>query len=248
MQGVGAKLSKHVLGMKFMRKTKDQLDKDKVEKTHREHFAADIKSEVDSTTTTTSQKLTAIVEEVPSYSQCIGYNFGRVSFGGFNPIVEYNVSRGIWKAAKAGVAESDPEDEVKSEGAPEENDVPDEEMARTYGSIVGTLGKHFMNKRDRNTEEDTKNDTRQGNNNGRRNRGNRSQTPRSDTVRESQGTKKRSGWKKGRDWKKSQNNDSPPDRDQRQTQNNNQGQTQNNSQPGRSGPPQKKRKFWKPAD
>jgi len=245
MQGVGAKLSKHVLGMKFMRKTKDQLDKDKVEKTHREHFAVDIKSEVDSTTTTTSQtSLTAIVEEVPSYSQCIGYNFGRVSFGGFNPIVEYNVSRGIWKAAKAGVPESDPEDEAKSEDALE-NDVPDEEMARTYGSIVGTLGKHFMNKRDRNTDEELKNDTRQGNNNtrSRRNRGNRSQTSRSETGRESQGAKKQSGWKKGRDWKKSQNNNSPTDQDQ--------GRPSNNNQPGRSGsgrPPQKKAKFWKPAD
>lgn len=95
------------------------------------------------------------IEMIGSYNQIEGFIFGRQSFGGFNPVVEYNVSRGIWKPC---YLVDDTEDAVQdpdhnSDPEPEENDdevdVPDKEMARTFGSLVGTLGKKFLRKRDR---------------------------------------------------------------------------------------------------
>lgn len=85
-----------------------------------------------------------VVEELWSYNQCERYVFGRQSFGGFNPVVEKNVRKGIWKPfylEEGDVAvESSDEDEKKPQS---DVDVSDEEMAKTYGSLIGTLAKRF---------------------------------------------------------------------------------------------------------
>ncbi len=88
---------------------------------------------------------------MPSYSQCIGYKFGRLSFGGFNPTVEYNVKKRNWRAVHVGSATSDEEEDSDEDGGrklKDEVDVDDEEMAQTYGSIIGTVGKQLMEDQD----------------------------------------------------------------------------------------------------
>jgi len=147
------KLSSHVLGMKFMRRTKNQVDKERVEKKHREHFAPPAVIEVEDIKPDTKNllKTTGHVEEIPSYSQCEKWIFGRQSFGGFNPEVESNVLKGVWRNHYVGepVGNNEEEEPIKRE-PDNEVDVPDEEMAATYGSIIGTLAKHFKKKKDRN--------------------------------------------------------------------------------------------------
>jgi len=162
MSGIGAKLSRHVLGMKFMRKTKSQIDKDRVEKVHREHFAPaksdtspSVKAEASSSgiknePATPTSSLT--VEELWSYNQCERYIFGRQSFGGFNPVVENNVKKGIWKPFYMEESEYAHDDSEEEEGIKKNQsdvDVSDEEMSKTYGSLIGTLAKRFTRKNKR---------------------------------------------------------------------------------------------------
>ncbi|CAL8096784.1 unnamed protein product [Orchesella dallaii] len=159
MSGIGAKLSRHVLGMKFMRKTKDQFDKERVEKVHREHFApvasdipASVKAEASSSgikNEPTASKSSLTVEELWSYNQCERYIFGRQSFGGFNPVVEKNLKKGIWKPfymEDSEYAQDDSDEEQSIKKNQSDVDVSDEEMSKTYGSLIGTLAKRFTRK------------------------------------------------------------------------------------------------------
>jgi len=95
-----------------------------------------------------SQDHLVIIEECPSYSQLEGHIFGRQSFGGFNQVVENNVKNGIWRPFHldpySGTGEVKEDGQLSEEDG--EKDVSDEEMAKTYGSLVGTLGKRFKKK------------------------------------------------------------------------------------------------------
>lgn len=92
-----------------------------------------------------------VIEEVGSYSQCEGHIFGRQSFGGFNPVLEQNVRKGIWRPFYIDPTHLEDEDEeldseTKKKDMKDEMDVDDEEMAKHYGSLVATLGKRFAKK------------------------------------------------------------------------------------------------------
>jgi len=79
------------------------------------------------------------IEFVPSYVKCEDlYPSGRMSFRNFNPSVE--------KMFKEMIAE---EDLAKSEEREREETVSDEEMAKRYESLVGTVAKKFSTKRKR---------------------------------------------------------------------------------------------------
>uniref|UniRef100_H9GHL9 M-phase phosphoprotein 6 n=1 Tax=Anolis carolinensis TaxID=28377 RepID=H9GHL9_ANOCA len=81
-----------------------------------------------------------IIEE-RSFTPCEDLLFGRMSFKGFNPEVEKLMIQMNSRFQEAeGTGEGD---------AAMEADVSDEEMARRYETLVGTIGKKFLKKRDR---------------------------------------------------------------------------------------------------
>lgn len=88
-----------------------------------------------------------IIEE-QSFLLCEDLLYGRMSFRGFNPEVEK-----LMLQMNAKHKAEEVEDETV------ELDVSDEEMARRYETLVGTIGKKFARKRDHaNYEEDENGD------------------------------------------------------------------------------------------
>ncbi|XP_002711705.1 M-phase phosphoprotein 6 isoform X1 [Oryctolagus cuniculus] len=139
------KLSKNLLRMKFMQRgldseTKKQLEEEEKKIISEEHWYLDLPE--------LKEKESLIIEE-QSFLLCEDLLYGRMSFRGFNPEVEKLMLQmnGKKKAAE----------EVEEEAV--ELDVSDEEMARRYETLVGTIGKKFAKKRDRaNYEEDENGD------------------------------------------------------------------------------------------
>ncbi|XP_048211163.1 M-phase phosphoprotein 6 [Perognathus longimembris pacificus] len=135
------KLSKNLLRMKFMQRgldseTKKQLEEEEKKIISEEHWYLDLPE--------LKEKESFIIEE-QSFSSCEDLLYGRMSFRGFNPEVE----KLMLQMNAKNKAEEEEEDETI------ELDVSDEEMARRYETLVGTIGKKFAKKRDRaNFEED----------------------------------------------------------------------------------------------
>jgi M-phase phosphoprotein-6 len=127
--------------MKFMQRgldseTKKQLEEEEKKIISEEHWFLDLPE--------LKEKESFITEE-QSFLLCEDLLYGRMSFRGFNPEVE--------KLMLQMNAKSKPED--KDEDETVELDVSDEEMARRYETLVGTIGKKFAKKRDHaNYEED----------------------------------------------------------------------------------------------
>ncbi|KAK7122037.1 hypothetical protein R3I93_022977 [Phoxinus phoxinus] len=142
-----AKLSKNLLRMKFMQRgldaeVKKQLDEEERRIISDDHWFLDLPE--------LKAKENHIVEE-RSYVPCEDLVYGRMSFKGFNPDVEKLML--LMNAHKE--EEDEEEDETVSRM---ETDITDEEMARRYESLVGSMRKKFAKKRDRSaitrTEED----------------------------------------------------------------------------------------------
>ncbi|KAM4833363.1 M-phase phosphoprotein 6 isoform 1-T1 [Thomomys bottae] len=135
------KLSKNLLRMKFMQRgldseTKKQLEEEEKKIISEEHWYLDLPE--------LKEKESFIIEE-QSFLSCEDLLYGRMSFRGFNPEVE----KLMLQMNAKNKAEEEEEDETV------ELDVSDEEMARRYETLVGTIGKKFAKKRDRaNFEED----------------------------------------------------------------------------------------------
>lgn len=135
------KLSKNLLRMKFMQRgldseTKKQLEEEERKMISDEHWYLDLPE--------LKEKESFIIEE-QSFSLCEDLLYGRMSFRGFNPEVEKLM---LQMNSKNRAEAADEEETV-------EVDVSDEEMARRYETLVGTIGKKFAKKRDRaNYEED----------------------------------------------------------------------------------------------
>ncbi|XP_015223841.2 M-phase phosphoprotein 6 isoform X2 [Lepisosteus oculatus] len=89
-----------------------------------------------------------VIEE-RSFVPCEELIYGRMSFGGFNPEVE--------KLMAAMKSQSKTEEDEEADKV--EADVSDEEMARRYETLVGSIKRKFTKKRDRSTmpEDRTKN-------------------------------------------------------------------------------------------
>ncbi|XP_007937317.1 M-phase phosphoprotein 6 [Orycteropus afer afer] len=134
------RLSKNLLRMKFMQRgldseTKKQLEEEEKKIIREEHWHLDLPD--------LQEKESFIIEE-QSFLLCEDLLYGRMSFRGFNPEVEKLM---LQMNSKNNAKET--EDEAL------ELDVSDEEMARRYETLVGTIGKKFAKKRDRaNLEED----------------------------------------------------------------------------------------------
>nr|XP_044986002.1 M-phase phosphoprotein 6-like [Jaculus jaculus] len=137
------KLSKNLLRMKFMQRgldseTKKQLEEQEKKIISEEHWYLDLPE--------LKEKESFIIEE-QSFMLCEDLLYGRMSFRGFNPEVE----KLMLQMNAKNKAEEDEEDETV------ELDVSDEEMARRYETLVGTIGKKFAKKRDRAKYEEDEN-------------------------------------------------------------------------------------------
>ncbi|XP_072135967.1 M-phase phosphoprotein 6 isoform X2 [Mobula birostris] len=144
------KLSKNLLRMKFMQRsldteTKQQLEEEEKKIISDEHWYLDLPE--------LKEKENHIIEE-KSFVPCEELLFGRMSFKGFNPEIEKLVAQMYSKNEN-----EEPEDQSKMDV-----DVSDEEMARRYESLVGSIKRKFTKKRDRSAvqSEETEGNTRGG--------------------------------------------------------------------------------------
>ncbi|XP_048814100.1 M-phase phosphoprotein 6 isoform X2 [Lagopus muta] len=133
-----ASLAKHGNDAAYMREfmqrgldsqTKKQLDEEEKKIISDEHWYLDLPD--------LKEKESYIIEE-RSFMPCEDLLYGRMSFKGFNPEIEKLMVQMNSKSKKEEIEEDD-----KMEA-----DVSDEEMARRYETLVGTIGKKFLKKRD----------------------------------------------------------------------------------------------------
>ncbi|XP_044540394.1 M-phase phosphoprotein 6-like [Gracilinanus agilis] len=127
------KLSRNLMQMKFMQRgldteTKKQLEEEEKKIISEEHWYLDLPE--------LKEKKSFIIEE-QSFILCKDLLYGRMSFRGFNPEIE-----------KLMVQMNAKHNEEEVEDVTMEADMSDEEMARRYESLVGTIGKKFAKMRD----------------------------------------------------------------------------------------------------
>ncbi|KAM5137877.1 M-phase phosphoprotein 6 [Mantella aurantiaca] len=130
------KLSKNLLRMKFMQRSLDPETKKLLEEEEKkiisdEHWFLDLPE--------LKEKENYIIEE-RSFLPCEDFLFGRMSFKGFNPEIEKLMAQ--MNSRTTGEEENLDEREM-------DVDVSDEEMARRFETLVGTVQKKFAKKRDR---------------------------------------------------------------------------------------------------
>ncbi|KAJ8407835.1 hypothetical protein AAFF_G00268790 [Aldrovandia affinis] len=138
------KLSKNLLRMKFMQRgldadVKKQLEEEEKRIISDEHWYLDLPE--------LKAKENFIIEE-RSFVPCEDLVYGRMSFRGFNPEVEK-----LMALMNKNQADQEEEEEVEDISRME-TDVTDEEMARRYESLVGSMKKKFAKKRERSNIED----------------------------------------------------------------------------------------------
>ncbi|KFP80936.1 M-phase phosphoprotein 6, partial [Apaloderma vittatum] len=116
--------------------TKKQLEEEEKKIISEEHWYLDLPD--------LKEKESFIIEE-RSFMQCEDLLYGRMSFKGFNPEVEKLM---IQMNSKGKEKEIEVDDKMEA-------DVSDEEMARRqYETLVGTIGKKFLRKRDQRVLQD----------------------------------------------------------------------------------------------
>ncbi|XP_050067585.1 uncharacterized protein LOC126556363 [Anopheles maculipalpis] len=122
-------LSKGILQMKFMSRTKEKLDKEADDERGRALYASEITDKM------LSETIKYIIE--PSYVPCEELIEGRISYGGMNPEIERIIE------IESGVDVLKREREEAAKKAKMETDVPDAEMARFYSSVMHTMNKKY---------------------------------------------------------------------------------------------------------
>lgn len=126
-----AKLSKSILEMKFMKKTKERVEKEEEDAEGHAMYSKEITEKMRN-----SGHLIFIESNI---SQCKDLLDGRLSFGGMNPEIEKLMSNDYVKKFEA------------SEKA-KEKDVSDVEMAKGYSTLVNTMNNKFKSKNQRNNK------------------------------------------------------------------------------------------------
>ncbi|XP_022901799.1 M-phase phosphoprotein 6 [Onthophagus taurus] len=124
-----AKLSKAILDMKFMKKTRDRVLKEEEDAEGQDMYANEITDEM--------RKSGNIIFVETGIFHCKDLIEGRLSFGGMNPDVE--------KLMQEGYTEKLTEANLKKE-----QEVTDVEMAKGYSSLIDNMGKKFQNKKNKN--------------------------------------------------------------------------------------------------
>ena len=126
-RGGKKKLSKNVLEMKFMKRTKEKTEIEHENEERQAMFASSI-------TAAMKHQGSRFITE-PSYVNIENLNFGRLAFHGMNPEIEK-------------MAEDDRIQKEEAEAELREKDVQDEEMLEYYSSNVSnTVNKKFATKR-----------------------------------------------------------------------------------------------------
>ncbi|XP_069494744.1 M-phase phosphoprotein 6 [Ambystoma mexicanum] len=136
-EDVTGKLSKNLLRMKFMQRgldaeTRKQLEEEEKKIICDEHWYLDLPE--------LKEKKSAIIEE-RSFVPCEDLLYGRMSFKGFNTEIEK-----LMIQMNSAIAKEEEDDDYGKLGKMEV-DVSDEEMARRYESLVGTIKNKFTKKR-----------------------------------------------------------------------------------------------------
>lgn len=116
------KLSKGILEMKFMKKTKEKVEKLADDLEGNQMYTNEITDEM--------RRTGNIVFVSTSIVNCKNLIDGRLSFGGMNPEIEKLMSNEYAKLLE--------EQERKKE-----KDITDTEMAEGYSTLVDTIGKKF---------------------------------------------------------------------------------------------------------
>ncbi|XP_049852694.1 M-phase phosphoprotein 6 [Schistocerca gregaria] len=127
------RLSKAVLEMKFMKKSKERFEREKEVEDSRALFSDVITEDMK------HGKSKYIIES--SYVPCEDLIVGRLSFHGMNPEIEEIMKEEETAAQK--------EIDVKNEV-----DVSDLEMAQHFGTVVQSIHKKFMTKREKRKVDD----------------------------------------------------------------------------------------------
>ncbi|KAJ8343281.1 hypothetical protein SKAU_G00306100 [Synaphobranchus kaupii] len=139
------KLSKNLLRMKFMQRgldaeVKKQLEEEEKRIISDEHWYLDLPE--------LQAKENFIIEE-RSFVPCEDLVYGRMSFRSFNPEVEKLMV--LMNTQKQGEEEEEKEEKDLTKM---ETDVTDEEMARRYESLVGSMKRKYATKRERSQMQD----------------------------------------------------------------------------------------------
>ncbi|CAM1298172.1 MPHOSPH6 (predicted) [Pycnogonum litorale] len=124
-----SQLSKNLLDMKFMKKSKEKVEKEETEAESKIMYEGKIADEM-------NKSINRFIIE-PSIARCLQLNFGRMSFKGMNPEIE--------KIMSSKEAKFDEKDRKMS-------GISDKEMAERYSTLVGTMGKKFSSKRQHTNE------------------------------------------------------------------------------------------------
>ncbi|XP_035786213.1 M-phase phosphoprotein 6-like [Anopheles albimanus] len=128
-------LSKGILQMKFMSRTKAKFDKETDDAQGRALYASEITNKM------LNESSNYVIE--PSYVPCEELIEGRVSFGGMNPEIE----RLIELETGAQTAKRERAEAIKNSKM--QTDVPDAEMAQFYSSVMKTMHKKYEPNRKR---------------------------------------------------------------------------------------------------
>ncbi|CAG9826303.1 unnamed protein product [Diabrotica balteata] len=116
------RLSRAILEMKFMKKTKEKVEKEIDDEEGRSMYSNEITDEM--------RKSGNLVFVSTSIVNCKNLIDGRLSFGGKNPDIEKLMASNYTKLLE--------EQEQKKE-----KDVSDADMAKGYSTLVKTIGKKF---------------------------------------------------------------------------------------------------------
>lgn len=119
------KLSKGILEMKFMKKTKEKVEKQADDAEGQAMYSNQITEEM--------RKTGNLVFITTSMTICKNLVDGRLSFGGMNPEIEKYMANDYNKLVS--------EEEMKKE-----KDVTDVQMAEGHSTLVDTIGKKFQSK------------------------------------------------------------------------------------------------------
>ncbi|XP_066258262.1 M-phase phosphoprotein 6 [Euwallacea similis] len=123
------KLSNSILEMKFMKRTKEKVLKEKEDAEGQAMYSNEITDEM--------RKNGNIIFRETSITICKGLIDGRLSFGGMNPEVEKLMETDYNKA----VAEANKK---------QEKDITDEQMAMEYSPVSDTISNKFKTKKHKN--------------------------------------------------------------------------------------------------
>ncbi|XP_052861307.1 M-phase phosphoprotein 6 [Anopheles cruzii] len=128
-------LSKAILQMKFMSRTKEKFDREADNAKGRALYASEITDKM------LNEACKYVIET--SYVPCEDLIEGRISFGGMNPEIE----RILEQESGAESAQRERAEAIKNSKM--QKDVPDAEMAQFYSSVMKSVHKKYDSNRKR---------------------------------------------------------------------------------------------------